>query len=254
MTNLQAQFLKMLDEYGYDIFNLEMVRETGSFSNAQISQALRSLTNSGIINKLERGKFVKDGFSDEFVIGNFLAPDGGIAYWSALNAHGLTEQFPNVVYVQTSRRTGEFTHQNLRYKFIKVNASKVTGYVKNGYGNHIYQITDVEKTIVDCFDLPHHAGWYPEIIKAFNRAKINAKKMVKYCKAIDNLSVTKRLGYLSELLNKTGMEFFIDYAQSVLGNEYSLFEIDGKSNGNYHSHWKLIINMPEKEILEMANS
>lgn len=254
MTVLQAQFLRMLDEYGYDIFNLDMVRNTGNFSNAQISQALRSLTNSGLIRKLEQGKYVKSGFNDEFVIGNFLVPDGGVAYWSALNAHGLTEQFPNVIYVQSAKRSGNFTFNNLKYKFIRVNLRKVTGYINYGYGNHAYRITDVEKTIVDSFDLPHHAGWYHEIIKAFNRAKLNARKMIKYCKIIDNHSLVKRMGYLCELLQKNGMEPFIEYAQSIIGDEYSYFEIDGAGYGSYKRRWKLILNMPDEEIIEIANS
>ena len=176
MTVLQYNFLDILSEFGYDIFDLKMIRDAHRLSDNEISQALRTLTKSGIIIKLEQGKYIKKGFHDEFVIGNFLAPDGGIAYWSALNSHGLTEQFPNVVYVQTAKRSGLFIYNNLRYKFVKVNKRKLVGYNKQGYGNHSYRITSIEKTLVDCFDLPQHAGWYQEIIKSFSNAKINAQK------------------------------------------------------------------------------
>ena len=244
----------MLEEYGYDIFNLKMIRSTGYFTDEEITQALRTLTKSGMIIKLEQGKYIKNGFIDDYVIGNFLAPDGGIAYWSALNSHGLTEQFPNVVFVQTSKRRGQVIINNLRYNFIKVNEHKLTGYKKYGYGNHRYLMTDIEKTIADCFDLPQHGGWYQETIKAFNNAKINARKLAKYCKVIGNISVVKRLGYLCELLQKPNMNYFINYAQSVLANGYSLFELGGENKGDYNSRWKLIINIPEDEILEIANS
>lgn len=198
--------------------------------------------------------YLINGFSGDYIIGNFLAPDGGIAYWSALNSHGLTEQFPNVVFVQTSKRRGQIVINNLRYNFIKVNERKLTGYKEYGYGNHRYRMTDIEKTIVDCFDLPQHAGWYQETIKAFNNANMSARKLVKYCKAIGNISVIKRLGYLCELLQKSEMEYFVNYAQSVLTNGYSLFELGGESKGDYNSRWKLIINIPEIEIIEIANS
>lgn len=255
MTNLQKRFLEFLDEYGYDIFNLEMIKNTSDFSYSEIFQVLRTLTKSKIIIRLERGKYLKSGFNDEFVIGNFLAPDGGIAYWSALNYHGLTEQFSNVIFVQTAkRRNTEIRANNLRFKIIKINSKKTIGYKIVGYGNHKYKITDVEKTLVDCFDLPQHAGWYQEIIKAFNRAKINFKQLIKYCRAINNKSVIKRLAYLCELLNKKGSEEFMIYAKSILSDEYSLFEIDGNKKGRYDSRWKLIINIPEKEIKEIADS
>ncbi|TVR88683.1 MAG: hypothetical protein EA411_04185 [Saprospirales bacterium] len=32
---------------------------------------------------------------------NYLLEDVVVTYWTALNLHGLTEQFPNTVFVQT---------------------------------------------------------------------------------------------------------------------------------------------------------
>ena len=244
----------MLDEFGYDIFNLKMIKDTNYFSDKRITYALKSLTKTGSIIKIEQGKYIRNNFSDEFVIGNFLAPDGGIAYWSALNSHGLTEQFPNVVFVQTAKRRGEVIFRNLRYRFVKVDARKLVGYKELGYGNHRYRMSDVEKTIVDCFDLPQHAGWYHETIKAFYNAKINPNKLIRYCKIIDNASAAKRLGFLCEFLQKPNMDSFVTYALSLTKKSYSLFEIGGEKTGAYNNRWKLIINLSADEILEIANS
>ena len=254
MINLQFEFLNMLDEFGYDIFNLKMIKDTNYFSDKRITYALKSLTKTGSIIKIEQGKYIRNNYSDEFVIGNFLAPDGGIAYWSALNSYGLTEQFPNVIFVQTAKRRGEVIFRNLRYRFVKVDARKLAGYKDLGYGNHRYKMSDVEKTIVDCFDLPQHAGWYHETIKAFNNAIINPNKLIRYCKIIDNASATKRLGFLCEFLQKPNMDSFVNYAFSLTKKSYSLFEIGGETTGNYNNRWKLIINLPADEILEIANS
>ena len=255
MTDLQKQFIDILDEYGYDIFSVQMIKDTNRLAAKKIHQAIRTLCRSELVIKLERGKYIRSGFIDSFVIANFLAPDGGIAYWSALNYHGITEQFVNVVFVQTAKRKNEEIIINgSRYKFIKVNIRKITGYKTVGYGNHKYKITDLEKTIVDCFDLPHLAGWYQEIIKAFNQAKINQNRLIKYCKVVNNVSVTKRLAFLSEFLEKPNMENFIDFAQKTINKDYSPFEIDRNRKGKLNSRWKLIINMDEEEILEIANS
>lgn len=255
MTELQKDFIDLLDEYGYDIFTVQMIKDCDRFHVNQIHQAIRTLSKSGLLIKLERGKYIRSSFIDSSVIGSFLAPDGGLAYWSALNYHNLTEQFVNVVFVQSAkRRSEELVINNIRYKFIKIKPNKLTGYKEVGYGNHKFKITDLEKTIVDCFDLPHHAGWYQEIIKAFNNADINQNKLIKYCKIVNNKSVIKRLGFLSELLQKTKMDKFNNYAHSIVAKPYSLFEIDGENKGEYNSRWKLIINMSKDEILEIANS
>lgn len=251
MRDKQLKLLDILDEHGYDIFSTDMLK--GKLHEKEIAQALRSLTNSGLLIRLERGKYRRKNFLDDFVIANFLAQDGGIAYWSALNYYGLTEQFPNIIFVQTALQKN-YASGNPKIKFVKVNKRKLAGYSEQGWGNHKYKITDIEKTIVDCFDLPQHAGWFHEIVKAFNNANLSAVKLIRYCKIIDNLSAVKRLAYLTELLKKPKMGKFLDYAKSSLEKEYSFFETGGEKTGTYIKEWKLILNIPEDEILEIANS
>jgi predicted transcriptional regulator of viral defense system len=183
-----------------------------------------------------------------------MAPYGGIAYWTALNAHGLTEQFPNKIFVQTAMRKKDVSEKSRNYKFIKVPERKLFGYKTYGFGNHTYKMTNIEKTIIDCFDLPQYCGWYQETIKALNNAVFYQTKMIKYCKRMHNISLIKRLGFLIEFLEKPNMSDFIEYAQKVIDNNYSLFEIGGEKKGEYNSRWKIILNIPRDEILEIANS
>ena len=254
MMNLQRTILMFLDNHSWDIFSNRALKDELDISTKQINEALHKLLKNGNIAQLEKGKYCRHNFSDEYVIGNFLVKTGGIAYWTAMNYHGLTEQIPNVVYVQTMQAKQNKTIFGVRYKFIHVKKSKLTGFMKTGYGNHQFFITDVEKTIVDCFDLPKYGGGYTEIIKAFNQAKLSARKLVKYCKAIDNIAVTKRLGYLCELMEKPKMDYFIKYAQFVKNEKYNLFEGDGEKLGKTNRRWMLVINMKEDEIMEIANS
>jgi predicted transcriptional regulator of viral defense system len=254
MTNLQIKFISLLDDYGYDVFNLEMIRNTNLFHDREINSVIRSLTRNGLLNRIERGKYVRSSFSDDNVIANFMAIDGGIAYWSALNAHGLTEQFANRTFIQTAMAKKDLSDGSRQYKFIKVPEYKLFGYKTYGFGNHTYKMTDVEKTIIDCFDLPQYSGWYQEIIKAFNNATLYQSKMIKYCKLMRNNSLIKRLGFLADFLEKPKMEGFIIYAQDTINRDYSLFEIGNEKEGEYDSKWKLVLNIPRDEILEIANS
>lgn len=249
MKNDANILLEFLDNSGFDIFKKKDLVLKG-FGE----ESLRELIKLEYIRTIELGKYCRHNFSDEYVIGSFIVKNGGIAYWTAINFHGLTEQIPNVVYVQTSNAKVNKTIFNVRYKFIRVKNSKLVGFKTVGYGNHQFKITDVEKTIVDCFDLPQYGGGYVEIIKAFYRANLSAQKMVKYCKAIDNTAVTKRLGFLCELLEKPKMEYFIKYAQEERNEKYNLFESDGLNRGLSNRRWRLIMNMDEDEIIEIAKS
>lgn len=253
--NPQAIILKTIEENQWDVFSFSMINEAVGLSTKSLHNALLYLIQGEILVSIEKGKYRRKYFTDEQVIACFMVPDGGIAYWSALNAHGLTEQFPNKTFVQNSRRRGKRSVFGIgsSFHFVTVKPGKLVGYKTMGYGNHIYKITDVEKTIVDCFDLPQYAGGYYEIIKAFNKATLSAQKMVAYCTAINNIAVTKRLAYLSELLNKPKMEYFLKYATKVCNEKYNPFDASLPSKGKYLRKWRLILNMDEEEILETAN-
>ncbi len=254
MKRIQAELLSFLDNNGWDIFSLEMLKSKSNLAPNQINEALRRLIQSKLIIRLERGKYCRHNFSNEYVIGSFLVKNGGIAYWTAIDYHGLTEQIPNIVYVQTTQAKKNKSIFGVRYKFIQVKKEKLVGFKTMGYGNHRFKITDIEKTIIDSFDIPKYSGGYNEIIKAFNKANLNARKLVKYSRAIDNIAAVKRMAYLCELLNKPKMDYFIQYALSIKNEKYNLFENDGDNQGLTIKRWNLILNMDKSEILEIANS
>ncbi len=100
-------------------------------------------------------------------------------------------------------------------------------------------MTDAKKTIIDCFDLPQYSGGYDELIRAFNQANLNSEKMIGYCKAIKNIAITKRMGYLAELLNKKGMKSFINFALKEVNEKYNLFDSFGIEEGEFANKWRL---------------
>ncbi|MEA3446966.1 MAG: hypothetical protein U9Q98_00735 [Bacteroidota bacterium] len=252
----QDVILSMLDENQWDVFSLDMLMDETGLSAKSLHNALRYLIQGKMIVSIEKGKYRRRYFTDEKVIACFMITDGGIAYWTALNAHGLTEQFPNKIFVQNSKRKGERSVNGIGspFRFVKVKTEKLEGYKQMGYGNHTYYITDVEKTIVDCFDQLQYAGGYNETIKAFNKAKLSARKMVQYCKAVNNIALTKRLAYLTELLEKPNMEYFLKFAEGVRTESYNSFDASLPAKGKYLQKWRLVLNIDEEEILAIANS
>ena len=252
MTFDEKKILEFLDDNGLDIFSKNIINDIDEIPLERSELALRSLINKGFIKTIERGKYCKHNFEDEHVIGTFIVKRGAIAYWSALNYHGLTEQIPNVIFVQTAQWKKDKNIFGVKYKFIQVKENKLVGYIKEGYGNHQFYITDREKTLVDSFDLPEYSGGYQEIIKAFSIAKINENKLIKYCKATGNIALTKRIGYLSELLKKPKMNLFLKYALSVRNEKYTHFIPYGNKKGNTNRRWRLVLNIPEDEIIQIA--
>ncbi len=256
MTNNQKKLLGLLDDNGWDVFSFNMLLNEGNLTSKEIWSALRYLTKNGTITRIEKGKYHRTNYYDDNVIACSIVENSSIAYWAAMNMNGLTEQIPNVIFIQNPKRSGELRLNNggTRVKFIKVKENKLFGHKEFGYGNHVWRITDMEKTIIDAFDMPIYSGGFPETIKALNEAKLTQNKLIRYCKKFNNSSVTIRLGYLIQLLKKPNMNEFIKYAHSLVRKNYILFEAGLPKSEEVNSYWKINLNISEKEITEIAYS
>jgi predicted transcriptional regulator of viral defense system len=237
-------FLKFLDEEEILFFTKEWYFRQMKADDGMIE----NLVNKGFLHRLERGKYCRTTFRDENVIGTFVVPDGTVAYWSALHLHGLTEQFSGMVFIQTTLKKNSTTILGTSYRFVKIGANKRTGICYNGYGNYKYPITDVEKTIVDCFDLPQYSGGYAELIRAFAQAELNAEKLADYCLAVGNIAVFKRIGFLAELLNKKNLTPFVEFARTRINRTYNLFDPFGNDTGDPETAWYLRLNLSKDAI------
>jgi len=253
LTQSQLDLMLMLEEYEMDIFSLDDVKRLVPDQELEVNEIIENLAHKKVLSRIERGKYCQANFRDEKVIGSFLVQDGAISYWSALNLHGLTEQFSNTIFIQTTKIKKHKKVFGVSYKFVTIAETKRDGISNEGYGNHSYAITDIEKTIVDCFDLSKYSGGYAELIRAFYQTKLSTEKMIRYCKAVNNIAATKRLGFLAELFEKPGMKTFIRYAMQQVKQAYNPFDPKGPDMGDYQRNWRLRLNISKGELLDIAN-
>jgi predicted transcriptional regulator of viral defense system len=253
LTQQQLEFMKLLDDFEIDIFHFSEIEKKIKRKFNNLNEVLENLVHKKLLSRIEKGKFCRANFRDANVIGTFVVKDSAVAYWSALNLHGLTEQFANTIFIQTTHKKNDKTILGTAYKFIKIGPSKRSGITSNGFGNTKYQITDTEKTIIDCFDLPQYSGGYAELIRALNQANLDTEKMINYCKAVDNTAVTKRIGFLAELFEKKSLQPFIDFARAQANEKYNVIDPQGSDKGAFVSDWKLRLNISREELLGIVN-
>ena len=246
-------FLKYLEKEEIQVFSVEDTKNF-DFQGEITNELLENLTKKEFLTRIERGKYCRANFQDENVIGTFLAKDSAVAYWSALNLHGLTEQFPNKMFIQTTQLKKKVKFASTTYQFIKIQANKKTGIIFNGYGNYKYPMTDIEKTVVDCFDLPQYSGGFAELIRAFYNAKLSDKKLINYCDAVNNIAVIKRLGFLAELFDKKNLSRFVKFARSKVNRSYNLFDVFGENTGETNNDWYLRMNLSKENILGIVQN
>lgn len=253
LSKQQLDFIHRLEENEIEIFHFNDIEKQLSKKFENLNEILENLVQKKVLSRIERGKFCRNNFRDENVIGTFVVQDSAVAYWSALNLHGFTEQFANTVFIQTTHKKVDKTILGTRYKFIKIASWKRTGITWNGNGSTSYPITNIEKTIADCFDLPQYSGGYAELIRALNSAELNSYKMIQYCRSIDNKAVTKRIGFLAELFEKKSLREFIYFAKEQKNGKYNIIDPQGKDKGEFVTSWKLRLNISRDELLNIAN-
>ncbi len=253
LTKEQLLFLQLLNENEIDYFTISEIESQIGRTFTNINEVLENLVRKNILVRLQKGYFAVKNFNNQYVIGTFVAKNSAVAYWSALNVHGLTSRFPNTVFIQTVNRKRNKKILGVNYKFIAIPERKRTGITKIGYGNNSYPITDVEKTITDCFDLTQYSGGFDLLISAFAQAKLNGSKMISYSEKINNISAIKRMGFLSELLNKKGLKTFTEYAKRKVNNSYSLIDSSGEKKGEFVPDWKIRLNVSKDEIVKLSS-
>ena len=96
----QQRFIRLLDDFEIEIFRLKEIESLVNEKFSNINSILENLETKGFLSRLERGKYCRSNFRNDNVIGCFLVNDGAVAYWSALNIHGLTSRFPNLIWQQ----------------------------------------------------------------------------------------------------------------------------------------------------------
>lgn len=252
LTKAQLEFLKLLDEYEISIFRFEEIEKKLHAKFDNLNEILENLVNKEFLIRIERGKFIRFNFKEEYVIGTFVIPNSAVAYWSALNLHGLSEQFSNTIFIQSTESKNNKTILGTSYKFIKIAKKKKVGITYNGYGSYRYPLTDREKTLLDCFDLPLYAGGYEELIRALIKANSNAQKMISYAKAIENKSIIKRIGFIADFFKLNSLKKFVAFAKSQLNNKYDLMDPQGNPKGEFISDWKLRLNITKEQLKGIA--
>jgi predicted transcriptional regulator of viral defense system len=106
-------------------------------------------------------------------------------------------------------------------------------------------ITDKEKTLVDCLDKPQFCGGIIEVAKGLKDMDFNKKKLIKYANHIGNSAVIRRMGYLSEQLN---LDLKVPKSKA---HNYLFLDPTMPHRGKRSSDWKLIVNLNEKELEKM---
>ena len=94
------------------------------------------------------------------------------------------------------------TVSGVTYQLVKLPERKFFGFKEITIDGYQINISEPEKTIVDCLDLVRYCGGITEIAKAlwYGRDEMDFIRMAEYSRRQGNRAASQRLGYLIEKL------------------------------------------------------
>lgn len=247
----KGEVLRKLMELG-EAFTVREAKNKLMIDDRLLNYYLRELTREGFLKRLARGIYAVTPnpgqlpVVDDFLLASLIVKPSAIAYWSALNYYGLTEQIPGTTFIQTPKKSGHPGEINIggqRFRVVTVRPHKFFGLGTIKIGGRNVSITDPEKTLIDCLDKPQYCGGIIEVMKALRNGSFDRETLLEYAERMSNMAVLKRLGFLSEKLG-LGLEKEIKIPEKSK-KSFPLLDPAMSPKGRFDRRWGLRINVPE---------
>ena len=177
-----------------------------------------------------------------------------VGYYTTLNHHRLTEQVPRTMYVVTPTRAQSREIHDVPYRVATVTERKFFGYEPTSIEGTAVNITDIEKTLVDCADHPEFCGGIRKLAQAMVAADDRDclwATVGEYLQRLDNGAATKRIVYLADEL-----DIDLPTREALLESftsGYSLLDPTRAEQGRYDSEYRLRINVDRERFGSMES-
>jgi predicted transcriptional regulator of viral defense system len=252
LGRLEADFLARVGPLG--VFSLkDAERLLGDGREGYVPEFLSFLRTKCWIERIKPGLYAVIPLSSgtertpqlhEYLVAMRLVNPAAIAFFSAMNYHGLTEQLARQVYVTTNHKVMRPVRASVgfSYHIISLRPERFFGLRKEWIGESQVVITDPEKTIVDGLTLPQYVGGVGIVAQALAHSwsRIDEARLYDYAVRIGVSAVVKRLGFLLEALRLGNPETL---RRSVaLATGYPLLDPTLPAEGTHSRRWGLQVN------------
>lgn len=179
-----------------------------------------------------------------------------VAYLSAAHVHGITEQMPFKTTAAVLKQLRPINMGNVHINFVKLKKSRFFGHNEIRYADAVLNVSDLEKTIVDCVDRQDLCGGSAEVIRTISNAaeakKINWQKVVAYVRRYENYALAQRMGLIIELLFERRKiqvdQKILDDLQSLTSSKTYPLDLKAPREGKISEKWGIINNAGHLEI------
>lgn len=184
---------------------------------------------------------------DKFLIASKIRDNYCLGFHTALEFYGCASSFYNDTYVCVEAKDRFDAFRFDRFRFAPVFVKDVTlGVEEKPYRENILKVSSKERTFIDCLDRVQYAGGWEECVKSLESlGDLNFETVVNLLRKYENKSLSRRAGYIMDLLKKRS-PFYEHVDSQTLKEIEKMIEgsmrylVSGES-GNPNKRWKLYI-------------
>ena len=260
LSKRESRLLSTLSADGRTLFTVDDACAVLDLGRTAVRKVLHRLHQKGWIRRLQRGKYLiiplaagpeAQWAEHEYLIAASLVSPYYLAYATALHYYGYSERPLNSLMVATSRRKRAVIVGDLTCRFVTVPAHKFFGYAPISLLDSAVQMAEREKAIADGFDRPKLVEGVLEAAKGlwFGSQELDWAKLIAYVLRLQNQVAARRLGFWLELL-ALGDDRSLSRLDGGGGHSYARLDPSGTNDGPRNARWRLIVNIPERQLLE----
>ena len=228
-----------------------------------VRQLLAGMVRRGLLMRVKEGLYyivpyeqpVEAFMPNWHLLGHYLA--GGapyyIGYGSALQLRGLNVQpvLEEHIVVAKQVKPSVWEVKGVPFRFIYHNPKHFFGFSKTWVDHHHrVQCSDLEKTLVDCLFLPQYCGGITEVVRAIHKSRqeIDQERLFEHAQQFGSQAVTKRLGFLLEILGVVGPALAKLHESSTSAPVRLDPSVEGSSEG-VANRWGIIQNVETATLI-----
>ena len=270
LSHLEQTIYFASQRRGVNLLDADVVTRLVDVSRKHAVNLLSSMARKGALYRFGRGRYVvippdvlyerKSYVVDPHLIIDELMKANGagdlyyVAYQSAAALHGAAHQLPFALMVATPHQRRPIELGQARIQFVQLKRPKVFGFREMSYHEAHLNVSDREKTILDCLERFDLCGGVDEVARTISvlLEEITADRLLDYLNRMDNQALTQRLGLILERLSTlqaVDESLIADIARLVGEHVYPL-DPHGPAGGGLETRWRIRENI---DVLRASN-
>ncbi len=247
---------------GMHVLDVESAGDLVKISRAHTIKLLADMARKGALYRSGRGRYVvipadvlygrQTFVADPFqIVDELLRRDGVteyyVAYQSAALVYGAANQLPQALLVALPSQRRPIILGRAEILFVQVQAAKFFGRQEIRYHDAFFQISDREKTLLDCLDRFDLGGGIDEVMHTISALlpEISPERLLSYLPAMSNQALVHRLGYILEKLSTRQVvpEMLLDRLGGLISRRIYPFDPHGPHSGGVRPRWRVRENL-----------